>query len=237
MSEGAEGRQPLVLIPGLACDAALWEAQVSGLWDLAAFTIGDTLRDDSIAVMASRILASAPERFAVAGLSMGGYVALEIWRQAPGRVTRLALLDTNARADNRHTSAMRRGTIAAAEQRGYEAVAREGLTRLVRPEAPADLRERVVAMALRTGFEVYARQQNAIITRADSRDDLTGIKVPTLVLVGEQDALTPPALSEEMATAIPGAVLERIADSGHLSAMEQPTAVTAAMRRWLERPA
>jgi pimeloyl-ACP methyl ester carboxylesterase len=230
-------RQHLVLIPGLSCDAALWEAQVSGLWDLAEFSIGDISRDDSIAVMASRILAQAPPRFAVAGASMGGYVAMEIWRRAPERVSRIALLSTNARADNRHQSAIRRGSLVTAQERGFEAVVRDSLNRLVRPEAPETLREAIVTMSLRVGFDAYRRQQTAIIERPDSRDDLPTIDVPTMILVGEDDRFTPPALSEEMAGMIRGAVLERIADCGHFPTLEQPEAVTAALRRWLSQAA
>ena len=228
------GKQGLVLIPGLYCDDALWEAQSAGLADRAEVRIADVTKDSSIAAMAERILASAPERFAVAGLSMGGYVALELWRQAPERVTRIALLDTNARSDSAKTAAARRGFIARARETSFEPIVRGALPVLMRPDTAPDIVERFVAMALRVGLEGYARQQEAIITRADSRADLPTITVPTLVLVGEEDRLTPPELSEEIAAAVPGAVLERIARCGHLSTMEQPEAVTAALKRWLE---
>lgn len=228
------GQQDLVLIPGLYADEGLWEAQSAGLADIARVHVADVTRDTSIAAMAARILAAASERFAVAGLSMGGYVALELWRQAPGRVTRMALLNTNAHADSPEKAATRRAAIARARAEGFEAVVREALPQLMRPDTAPGIVERFVAMALRVGLESYAREQEAIIARSDSRSDLPTITVPTLVAVGEDDLLTPPALSEDIAAAIPGAVLERIARCGHLSTIEQPEAVTALLRTWLQ---
>lgn len=231
------GRQALVLVPGLSCDRHVWQAQIAGLADIAEVTVGDTLKDDSIALMASRVLDAAPERFAIAGFSMGGYVAMEIWRRAPERVTRLALVDTNARADSEEQAALRRAAIATARSRGFEAVLRGSLRQLVAPDCPEALFEEVVQMALRVGFGTYMDQQAAIIDRADSLETLGTVTVPAMVMVGEADALTPPRLAEEMVRALiqsaSGAVYEVIADAGHMAPMEQSEAVNAAFRRWL----
>lgn len=226
-------RETLILLPGLYADEALWAAQRDGLADVADVQVADLSQDDSIAAMAGRVLACAPERFALAGLSMGGYVALEIWRHAPERVTRLALFDTNARPDSAEHTANRREAIARAVDRSFETVVREALPRLMHPEAPPQVQEAFVAMALRVGLTVYIRQQEAIINRADSRPCLPTLAVPTLVAVGEDDLLTPPELAQEMAALIPGARLEKIARCGHLSSIEQPEAVTALLREWI----
>ncbi len=227
------GRQALVLVPGLSCDRHVWQAQIAGLADIAEVTVGDTLKDDSIVLMASRVLDAAPERFAIAGFSMGGYVAMEIWRRAPERVTRLALVDTNARADSEEQAALRRAAIATARSRGFEHVLRGSLRQLVAPDCPEALFEEVVQMALRVSFGTYMDQQAAIIDRADSLETLGTVTVPAMVMVGEADALTPPRLAEEMVQALPGAVYEVIADAGHMAPMEQPEAVNTAFRRWL----
>ncbi|TCM19870.1 pimeloyl-ACP methyl ester carboxylesterase [Novosphingobium sp. PhB165] len=226
-------REALVLVPGLSCDRHVWHAQISGLSDIADILIGDTLKDDSIALMASRVLDAAPERFAIAGFSMGGYVAMEIWRRAPDRVTRLALVDTNARADTEEQAALRRAAIHTAQARGFEHVLRGSLRQLVAPNCPEELFEEVVQMALRVGFGTYMDQQAAIIDRADSLETLGTVTVPAMVMVGAADALTPPRLAEEMVQALPGAVYEVIAGAGHMAPMEQPEAVNAAFRRWL----
>ncbi|WP_334182907.1 alpha/beta fold hydrolase [Novosphingobium sp.] len=226
-------RQALVLVPGLSCDRHVWQAQIAGLADIADVTVGDTLHDDSIPLMAGRVLDAAPERFAIAGFSMGGYVAMEIWRRAPERVMRLALVDTNARADTEEQAALRRAAIATARSRGFEHVLRGSLRQLVAPDCPEALFEEVVQMALRVGFGTYMDQQAAIIDRADSLETLGTVTVPAMVMVGEADALTPPRLAEEMVRALPGAVYEVIADAGHMAPMEQPEAVNAAFRRWL----
>lgn len=227
-------RQTLILLPGLYSDEALWAAQRDALSDRADVQVADLTRDDSIAGMAGRVLACAPERFALAGLSMGGYVALEMWRHAPERITRLALFDSSARPDSQDHTDARRAAIAHAVNDSFEAVVREALPRLMRPATPQPIQEAFVAMALRVGLTVYIRQQEAIIHRADSRPCLPTIGVPTLIAVGEDDRLTPPDLSEEMAARIPGSRLARIPGSGHLSSLEQPEVVTALLREWLE---
>ncbi|WP_159977635.1 MULTISPECIES: alpha/beta fold hydrolase [unclassified Novosphingobium] len=225
--------QPLVLVPGLTCDAALWRAQIEGLADVAGMTVADTLSDDSIGAMAQRLLDGAPERFALAGFSMGGYIALEVMRRAPGRVTRLALIDTSARADDAGHAAVRRATVRTARARGFETVLRGSLGLLLHPEAAPAIGEAVVAMALRVGIEAFERQQTAIIGRPDALPGLTAVKVPSLILVGAQDRTTPPYMADDMAAALPHAVVHRIERCGHMAPMEQPQVVNAALRDWL----
>jgi pimeloyl-ACP methyl ester carboxylesterase len=228
-------KTPLVLLPGLLCDRELWRSQIEALGDLASPWVADLTLDDSLAAMARRVLATAPHEFALAGLSMGGYCALEIMRQAPARVKRLALLDTAAHADTPEQSSRRRGLIELAEKGDFKGVTPRLLPLFLHPDRLKDseLTGRVTAMTHRVGKEAFLRQQKAIIGRIDSRAFLPRIACPTLVLCGRQDQLTPVALHEEMAALIPGALLETIEACGHLSTMEQPDAVDAALRRWL----
>ncbi len=226
---------PLVLLPGLLCDALLWRHQSDNLTDIATPSVADLTEADSVGGLARAVLTAAPPRFALAGLSMGGYVAFEIMRIAADRVMKLALIDTAARPDTAEQSARRRGLIQLSEMGDFKGVTPRLLPLLVHPDRVADPRIAVPVqeMAMRIGQAAFARQQTAIMNRPDSRPDLPKIACPTLVLCGRQDALTPPPLAEEMAAAIPGARLTIIENSGHLSPLEQPEAVTRAMRDWL----
>lgn len=230
-------RPPLLLLPGLLCDAALWAPVLPAIADLVVPLIADLTQDDSIAAMASRALAAAPPRFALAGLSMGGYVAFEIMRQAPERVTRLALFDTSARPDTDEQTRRRGLLMALAETGRFRGVTPRLLPQLIHPSrAGTKLALEVMAMAERIGREAFLRQQRAIMGRVDSRPVLGAIAVPVLVAVGAEDALTPPHLAEEIATGISGARLSRFADSGHLPTMEVPDAAGMALRNWLIDP-
>jgi pimeloyl-ACP methyl ester carboxylesterase len=228
---------PLVLVPGLLCDAALWEAQVAALRDDSPCWVADVTRDDTMEGMARRLLDEAPfDRFALAGLSMGGFVALATVRAAPQRVDRLALLDTNARPDTPERTRERRVFMALARQAGgFTSINRSMMPRLVHPSRFEDTRllEAIDAMAARVGLAGYLNQQNAIIARPDSRPGLAAIACPTLVLCGREDVLTPLEFHEEMAAGIPGARLVQVDHCGHMSTMEQPEAVNAALRAWL----
>lgn len=226
---------PLVLVPGLLCDAAVWAHQIAYMEDVADCHVGDTRRDDSIDGMARTILNAAPDSFALAGLSMGGYVALEIMRQAPERVTRLALLDTAATPDDEERRAYRRDLIKLAETGEFKGVAPRLLPQFIHADRLQDgnLTDAVMEMTQRVGKEAFVRQQTAIMERIDSRPSLGEIRVPTLVLCGRQDILTPVERHEEIAAAIPSARLSIIEDSGHLTTMESPQAVTVMMRDWL----
>jgi pimeloyl-ACP methyl ester carboxylesterase len=197
--------------------------------------IADHTTAPSIHDIAARILEGAPKQFALCGLSMGGYIAFEIMRQAPDRVTRLALLDTNATADPPDRAAYRRGLVEEARQSGLGAVMEKLVPLFLNARHQTD--ERLVAIARRmaadTGVEAFARQQEAIITRPDSRPTLPAIRCPTLVLVGRDDVLTPVAAHEVIAAGIAGSRLEILEDCGHLATLEQPERVTAALRGWL----
>jgi pimeloyl-ACP methyl ester carboxylesterase len=229
--------ETLVLIPGLACTARLFEPQVAALGSERTILVADHTRDDSIPAIAARILREAPERFAVAGLSMGGYIALEVMRQAPERVARLALLDTSARPDSVEASQDRERLIALAQAGRFEDIHSRLWPRLVHPDRQADrdLQEVVLGMMRETGAEAYIRQQRAIMARPDSRPNLPGIEVPTLVLVGEGDAITPPEIAREMAEMIEWASLVVVPESGHLSTLEQPERVIQALNLWLNK--
>jgi pimeloyl-ACP methyl ester carboxylesterase len=228
--------QPLVFLPGLICDQRLWRDIIDGLADRVAPMVADLRLDDSIAAMASRTLAAAPPHFALAGLSMGGYVALEIMRQAPERVTHLALFDTSARADTEERRETRRKGIAMIGEGKFIGVSRGLLGQLVaHHHLGSPLADEVQAMSERVGGAVYVRQQTAIMGRVDSLPMLKDIPVPTLVGVGELDKMTPFELAEEMAANIPGADLVQFPDAAHLPTMENPAPVVEAMKRWLAR--
>lgn len=228
-------KTPLVLLPGLLCDAALWRHQVAGLADVADSSVADLTRDDSLVTMARRVLQAAPPKFALAGLSMGGHCAFEVMRQAPERVLRLALLDTSARADTPEQTSRRRGLIELAEKGEFKGVTPRLMPLFIHPDRLKDktLTGAVTAMAEGVGKDAFLRQQKAIIGRVDSRPLLATIRCPTLVLCGRDDILTPPALAQEIAAGIPGARLDLIDHCGHLSTMERPEAVTAELRQWL----
>jgi pimeloyl-ACP methyl ester carboxylesterase len=219
---------PILLVPGLACTPVLYHAQIAPLWRFGPVTVADHSRDDSIAAIGARILANAPPRFALGGLSMGGYVALEIMRQAPERVVKLMLMDTGSRADTPEATERRKAQIALAQSGRYREVFDLLWPIIVHKphQADAKLRAAFDQMMSDATAEAFVRQQQALITRPDSRPGLGNIACPSLVLVGADDALTPPALSEEMAQLIPGAKLVKIPDCGHLSTMEQPERVT-----------
>ncbi len=226
--------EPLVLLPGLLCDARLWQQQADDLADIAAPWIADLTQDDSIPAMAARVLAQAPQRFALAGLSMGGYVALEIMRQAPERVTHLALLDTSAAPDSEAKQAERERAIKTLGLGRFMGVTEAMLPQLIHEShVRGPVGATVRAMAKEGGQQAFVRQQQAILTRADSRPLLPGIAVPTLIAVGEDDRMTPPPLAEAMHRAIPGARLHRFAQCGHLPPLEQPEATSALLRDWL----
>ncbi|WP_449220332.1 alpha/beta fold hydrolase [Tistrella mobilis] len=231
-------RLPLVLLPGLLCDHDLWASVLDGLADRAEMTVADLTRDDNVAAMAARVLTevTAP-RFALAGLSMGGYVAQEIMRQASERVIGLALLDTSARADTEEQTARRRALIDVASRGRFKGVTPRLLPVLIHERRLTDetLTGRIMAMAERVGHPAFLRQQEAIMARPDGRADLARITCPTLVVCGREDALTPLPLAEEMAAAIPGAMLHVIEDCGHLPPMERPAEAVAAMAGWLDR--
>ena len=235
-----ESRPSLILLPGLLCDHALWEPQIGALSDVCVPWVADLTRDDSFASMAARVLTDATsEQFALAGLSMGGYVAMEIMWQAPERVTRLALLDTRATLDTSEETARRHEMMRLARtERGFTPITTRMLPLLIHPARAKDepLVRVIRDMAERIGVEAYLRQQNAILSRPDFRPLLPRIDCPTLVLCGREDVLTPLERHEEMVRLIPTARLAIIEQCGHLSTLERPYEVNVALRDWLAGP-
>ena len=222
---------PTVLIPGLVCTPRLYQEQIPTLWRFGPVTVADHTRDDSMSAIARRILSHAPPRFALVGLSMGGYVAFEVLRQAPDRVAKLVLLDTTARPDLPEQTEQRQLQVEMARSGRFDAIAKLLFPRFVAATHHDDrtLKRLVRTMAEETGAEAFVRQQTAIMNRVDSRPGLAAIACPTLVVVGEQDVLTPPDRAAEMVKALPDARQVVVPDCGHLSTLEQPDAVTRAL--------
>ena len=226
---------PLVLVPGLTCTARLYGPQIEALWPFGQVTVADHRRDGEIGAVAKRILDDAPPHFALAGLSFGGYIAFEIMRQASERVVKLALLDTSARADTPEQTAGRNTQIAMAESGRYGEIPDLSIPRYLNAKHQRDERLTAIVrqMIAETGPEAFVLQLKAIMSRPDSRPSLASIRCPTLVLVGDADVATPPELNKEIADGISGAKLVIVPDSGHLTTIEQPDAVNAALAEWL----
>lgn len=233
------GPVELVLVPGTLCDERLFAPQIAGLRDLASITVADLSRDDAIGAMAERILRSAPPRFALAGLSMGGIVAMEVVRIAAHRVERLGLMDTNPAADTEERRAGRDRHLARMRICGVERVMIED----IRPtylasgnEADAEMLDTILAMAVRLGPDVFARQSRALAGRIDQTNTLRRTTCPSLVLCGACDRICPAGQHEDMARLLGNADCVVIERAGHLPTLERPEAVTASLRRWLVTP-
>jgi pimeloyl-ACP methyl ester carboxylesterase len=225
----------LILLPGQLCDATLWDSQVRVLADIADIKVGDLTSDDTVEAMAERVLADAPEHFALCGLSLGGYVAFEIIRRAPARVTHLGLMNTSARADAEEQSDRRERSLRAARIGTFKGVTPRFLPTIIHPDHAADpaMAHIVLEMTERVGRVAFELQQRAAIGRPDSRPLLPSIRCPTLVVGGREDRVTPPFLQEEIAAGISGARLEILETCGHLAPIEQADTVNRLMRAWL----
>src|SRR6476661_1017918 len=230
-----DNTMPILLVPGLAGSPRIYAPVAPPMWRLGPVTVANHIRDASMGAIARRILAEAPPRFALAGHSMGGYIAFEIMRQAPDRVAKLALVNTQARPDTPEATARRRAQIARAQGGEYHAVLDELFPGFVHPSRREDagLRQLVRDMGDDIGSEAFVRQQNAIMGRPDSRPTLAWIKCPTLVLTGDEDNTIPNSLSKEMADGIPRAKLVILPQCGHLPQVEQPQATADALVEWL----
>lgn len=228
---------PIILIPGLGTSPRTYSHILPTLWKHSSVTIANQTADASIEAMAKRILAAAPARFALIGHSMGGYIAFEILRQAPNRVSHLALLNTSARPDNDEAKEKRKKQIEKAEKGNFVEIIEGALPAFVHPSHKEDknLQEIITAAHNDAGAEAYIRQQTAIMGRKDSRSDLKNINIPTLVLTGDDDKLLPLELSQEIAASIPDAKLVIATECGHMSPLEQPLAVSNALAEWLDR--
>jgi pimeloyl-ACP methyl ester carboxylesterase len=217
--------QTLVMIPGLGSDAAVWRRTIAALGDEVNCLVGDTLSGYSLSGMAQRILDQAPETFALAGVSMGGMVALEMMKIASERVTRLALIDTNARPDAIVRKAYRSLANLVANTGDFKRLSERSVKSLVHPSTPNDVRAELAEMGTRVGAKTYIRQNRAVAARKDLRPVLQGIAVPTAVIVGSEDRLTPIELSQEIHDLTPGSTLHVIPDCGHLPPIEKPAAL------------
>jgi len=228
----------LVLIPGLGSDAAVWAPTIAALGDDVSAMVGDTLRDASLADMARRILSNAPPTFCLAGVSMGGMVAMEIMRLAPERVRALALVDTNARADPNEQAARRRtvnATVLAAPD--LRTLGASSLDYLVHPTASEDVRRELIEMTVRVGADTYVRQNLAVSARDDLRPILSTIAVPTEVIVGEEDRMTPLEFSQEIHQLVGGSELHVVPACGHLPPIEKPQMMADRLRTLLAQSA
>lgn len=227
---------PIVFVPGLLCDARLWRDQRTGLADFGASTVADVTLDDSVAGMAARLLAEAPPRFRLVALSMGGYVAFEVLRQAKDRIDALALFSTSAAPDAPGRAAEREAALQSMSVGKFAGVTDRLLPRLIDEQhLRGPVGDDLKAMALRVGGEAFVRQQRAIQSRPDSRPLLAQIDMPTLVAVGDGDVLTPPSASVEMFRGLRAPSFHLFHRCGHLPAMEQPGETNAVLRGWLER--
>lgn len=226
----------LVLLPGMACDDALWQHQLPALQSAAPgpVQVADThARADSLPAMAALLLTEQPGDLLLAGCSLGGMLAMEVARQAPHRVRGLALLGTTARADTPELVALRTAGIAEFEAGRGEALLRANALFAFHPAHQARLVEAYIAMMLRAGTAALVRQNRAVMGRADLRPTLGAVTCPTLVVGGAQDQLTPRERSREIADAIPGAQLQLLPECGHMLTWEQPQAVTTLLVDWL----
>lgn len=227
---------PLVLLPGHMCDEQMWEAQRDALCNVVPLQVIELQGRTSVEHLAKDVLAAAPPLFALAGFSLGGYTALEIMRQAPERIERLALLDTSARPDAPENKAMRLQNIALAQSGRLAEVLDAFALSTHGPvmRGHAGLAQAVRRMMGRHSLEHYAAQQQALITRPDARPVLQSIACPTLVACGADDGITTPEMHEEIARAVEHAVYVPIPEAGHMAPMEQPAVVTAILRYWLQ---
>ena len=228
-------RQPLVLLPGLLNTRRVYESQIADLADIADAIVPELWHYDSIGAMAQATLDAAPDRFALGGFSMGGYVCFEILRRAPERVERLALMDTQAVADTPEASARRRGFVEQTKLGRFHGVQPSLLPTIVHRSRLNDqsVVQPIVDMAAEVGADGFCREQTAMIARPDSRPLLVEIDMPTVVVVGRQDQPTPLPRAREMATDIANARLVVIEECGHMAPLEKPAEVSAALRRWL----
>lgn len=234
-------KKPLILIPGLLCDEAVWAAQSAALADIADVRVANNGPVDSLVRLAEAVIATAPARFAVAGHSMGGRVALEIARRVPDRLLGLALLDTGFEAlapgeAGQRETAGRHELLEKARREGMRSMARAWVRGMVYPPRLSDaaLIDPILDMFERRTPDFYALQIKALLSRPDATSVLAAIPCPTLVLCGHEDVWAPPSRHEFMAKSIPQGRLEVIPECGHMAPMERPEAVAAALRSWLQ---
>ena len=229
---------PLVLLPGMMCDARLYGPQIEALSSDYALHVAPIGGHDTVQALANEILAHAPPRFALAGLSMGGIVAMEVLAQAPERVARLALLDTNPRAETPEFGARRQPQIEKVKAGGLRGVMRDEMKPNYLAPGPFrnEILDLVMDMAHTLGPDVFIRQSRALQRRRDQQGTLRKCRAPTLILCGAHDALCPVKRHTFMAELIHGADLKVIESAGHLPTLEAPDETTQALRDWLRQP-
>jgi pimeloyl-ACP methyl ester carboxylesterase len=227
----------LVLLPGLLNTRRLFQHQIEGLSDVADCVVPELWHHDTLGGMAESVLKASPPKFALAGFSMGGYVTFEILRRAAERVERLALIDTQAAPDTAEATKRRQGLIEQSRFGRFHGVHPSLLPQIVHKSRLDDaaIVQPIYDMACEVGAEGFVREQHAIIARPDSRPLLVEIEVPTVVIVGRQDQATPLPRSQEMAADIAQSRLVVLEECGHMSPLERPEQVTAALRRWLNQ--
>ena len=234
-------REALVLLPGFLCDQSYWQHQIDALSDVALCSCADYGMLDSLPAMAESVLRHSPKRFSLAGHSMGGRIALEVFRKAPDRVQRLALFNTGttpraAGAVGEEEERGRRSLLAVAQSQGMRAMALKWIPNMVAPARRSDtaLTEAIARMFERKNPQAFEAQMNALLGRPDATPLLGRLTCPTLVLTGQEDAWSTPAVHQQIAAAIPHSRLVLVPGSGHMSTMERPAEVAEAMRGWLE---
>ena len=226
---------PLVLLPGMMCDARLFAPQIAAFSVERAVQVSPLTQHDTIEGLARSVLNHAPPRFALAGLSMGGIVAMEIMRQAPKRVTHLALIDTNHKAELLEVSARREPQIAKVRAGQLRQVMRDEMKPNYLSDGPHQgaILDLCMSMAEALGPEVFERQSRAIQYRTDQEETLGKVAVPTLIMCGEDDTLCPPERHRLMHELVYGSTLSIIEGAGHLPTLEQPEVTSKALREWL----
>ena len=215
-------RTPLLLLPAMGCDGQLWARQIVDLAVVAQTEFADLSQDDTLSAMAARVLATAPPRVSVAGVSLGGYVAMEMVRQAPERIDRIALFGTRGSMDVRSRTVAGQGMLATAPHAD--------------PRLSANVSGPAQAMADRVGPAVFERQQRALLARPDISEAIGAIHVPTLVAVGDRDRICTPDDALSLSLRIPTARFHLLRGCGHLAPLERPGEVTAVLREWLAQP-
>jgi pimeloyl-ACP methyl ester carboxylesterase len=227
---------PLVLLPGMMCDARLFGPQIAAFSGACSLQLAPITQHDTVEKLARSVLADAPPRFALAGLSMGGIVAMEILRQAPLRIERLALLDTNPRSEIEAVKQNREPQITKVQAGGLKEIMRDELKPNYLADSPhrQDVMDLCMNMALDLGPDVFERQSRALQSRPDQQDTLKTVNVPTLILMGEEDRLCPRDRHDLMHSLVEGSTLEIVEGAGHLPTLEQPDAVNRALKTWLD---
>ncbi len=228
--------QNLILIPGLLNDESLWKYQQQALRSQANIIIPQIQSFSDIRQQAAYILKNAPEKFALAGLSMGGYIAMEMMKQAPQRVTRVAFLDTTWQIDDAQKKQQRENMIELSAYGRFEGVTSLILKQILAPEnlENQELVSQIKIMAKKTGQKEFVNQQKLILSRTSSVELFSQIQVPALCLVGQKDIITEASVMKEMAKALPYGYFCEVENAAHLPPLEQPNAVNAVMQIWMQ---